>query len=336
MKILKYLIAAGFFAATSALVTAPAAAQSHDCGSVTLADMNWSSATFIANLDRFVLEHAYGCDAELIPGDTVPTGTSMIEKGKPDIASELWTNSFRDALDAGVKEGRLVIAGKSLSDGGQEAFWVPRYLVEKHPELATIQGVIKNAGLFRNPEDPTQSVLMGCPSGWACQISVENMAKAMNLGDAGFIVRDPGSSAGLSGSLTRAYEREKPWLGYYWAPTALLGKYEMVPVDLGPYNDPVHQCNRNPECNKVGKSSYPSARVVTGVTTDFASREPEVIEMLSKLSFTNQQMGAVLAWKEDNNASSEEAAVHFLTTYKDSWGSWLNGDAKSKLAGLLK
>ncbi|MBT3931113.1 MAG: glycine/betaine ABC transporter substrate-binding protein, partial [Rhodospirillaceae bacterium] len=66
------------------------------------------------------------------------------------------------------------------------------------------------------------------------------------------------------------------------------------------------------------------------------SREPEVIEMLSKLSFTNQQMGAVLAWKEDNNASSEEAAVHFLTTYKDSWGSWLNGDAKSKLAGLLK
>ena len=58
--------------------------------------------------------------------------------------------------------------------------------------------------------------------------------------------------------------------------------------------------------------------------------------MLSKLSFTNQQMGAVLAWKEDNNASSEEAAVHFLTTYNDVWGGWLNADAKSKLARLLK
>ena len=75
---------------------------------------------------------------------------------------------------------------------------------------------------------------------------------------------------------------------------------------------------------------------MTGVTTTFADREPEVVEMLSKLSFTNKQMGSVLAWKEDNNASSEEAAVHFLTTYKDSWASWLNDGAKAKLAGLLK
>ena len=47
-------------------------------------------------------------------------------------------------------------------------------------------------------------------------------------------------------------------------------------------------------------------------------------------------MGAVLAWKKDNKASSEGAAVHFLTTYKAKWSKWINADAKKKLAAILK
>ncbi len=31
-------------------------------------------------------------------------------------------------------------------------------------------------------------------------------------------------------------------------------------------------------------------------------------------------MSETLAWVEDNDASYDEGAVHFLTTYKDVWG----------------
>ena len=92
------LLAIGALATTNA--------NASECGTVTIADMNWNSATLIANVDRFILEHGYGCDAELIPGDTMPTGTSMIEKGQPDVAPELWSNSLKDALDKGVEEKR--------------------------------------------------------------------------------------------------------------------------------------------------------------------------------------------------------------------------------------
>ena len=47
------------------------------CGKVTISDMNWASATLIANVDKLILKHGYGCDAELIPGDTMPTSTSI-------------------------------------------------------------------------------------------------------------------------------------------------------------------------------------------------------------------------------------------------------------------
>ncbi|WP_036829696.1 glycine betaine ABC transporter substrate-binding protein, partial [Photobacterium sanctipauli] len=145
-----------------ALVLAGASINSYasECGDVTIADMNWNSATLIANVDRFILEHGYGCNAELVPGDTMPTGTSMIEKGEPDIAPELWSNSMKEALDRGVEEGRLRYAGASLSDGGEEGFWVPAYMVEKDPSLATIAGIKANAKLFTHPEDPDRSAFL--------------------------------------------------------------------------------------------------------------------------------------------------------------------------------
>ena len=64
-------------------------------------------------------------------------------------------------------------------------------------------------------------------------------------------------------------------------------------------------------------------------------REPEVAALLKNVTFTNAQMGDVLAWRLDNNASYDEAAVYFLTTYTDVWGDWLGADAKAKLAAIL-
>ena len=137
-------------------------------------------------------------------------------------------------------------------------------------------------------------------------------------------------------SIASAYEDKAPWFGYYWAPTSLLGKYDMVEVDIGPYKKDVHACNTEPDCATPGKSAYPASKVITGVTSDFAEREPEIAELMSKVSFTNKQMGDVLAWKEDKQASDEEGAVYFLQKYKDVWSTWLNDAARQKLANVLK
>ncbi|MDV7391458.1 glycine betaine ABC transporter substrate-binding protein, partial [Arthrospira platensis SPKY1] len=186
----------------------------------------------MANVDAFILEHGFGCRTEIVPGDTMPTGTSMIERGQPDIAPEFWTNNFKEALARGVEEGRLQLVGQSLSDGGEEGFWVPKYMVEQHPELATIEGVMANAELFPHPESRRSFGFYGCPSGWGCQISSTNLFNALDLESAGFDYVDPGSGAALAGAIARAYERGQGWFGYYWAPTSVLGKYEMVKVDL--------------------------------------------------------------------------------------------------------
>ncbi len=303
------------------------------CGKVTISDMNWNSATLIANVDKFILTHGYGCKADLVPGDTVPTGTSMTEKGEPDIAPEMWTSSHKAAFDRGVKEKRLRLIGKPLSEGGIEGFWVPKYMVDKDPSLATIKGVIANAKLFKNPEDPSRSAIMGCPSGWGCQISTTNLYKALELKKKGFDLIDPGSSAGLAGSISRAYERKKPWLGYYWGPTAILGKYEMVMVDFGSGIDEKHyiNCILKTDCKDPKVTMIPRAPVQTVVTEAFAKRAPEVIAYLGKRSFNHKEINKVLAWMKDNQADGDTIMEHFLKNHEKIWTKWVSEDVVKKI-----
>ncbi|OAN10848.1 ABC transporter substrate-binding protein [Photobacterium jeanii] len=319
------------------LAGASMSASAQECGKVTIADMNWNSATLIAHIDQFILAQGYGCDAELVPGDTMPTGTSMIEKGEPDIAPELWSNSMKEALERGAKDGRLVITGSTLSDGGEEGFWVPAYMVEKDPSLATIKGIMANAKLFPHPEDDSKSAFMGCPAGWNCQISANNLFNAMELDKSGFELIDPGSGAGLAGSIAKAYERKEGWFGYYWAPTAVLGKYKMVKVDFGSGIDEEHyqSCITKEECLEPKPTMYPPSPVDTVITATFAERAPDAVAYLKARSFGNDQMNDILAWMEEYQADGEIAMEHFLKEYPQTWTPWVSPQAADKIKKAL-
>ena len=84
--------------ATVAAVAVMSGTAHAACGKVTIAEMNWASAGVAAHVESIILSAGYGCDAELVPGDTVPTVTSMTEKGEPDIAPEIWINSAREPI----------------------------------------------------------------------------------------------------------------------------------------------------------------------------------------------------------------------------------------------
>lgn len=318
-----------FIAALAASVVAFSASDAKAaCGKVSISEMNWASASVVTSVAKFLMEQGYGCDVTVVPSDTIPAVTSLAENSEPDVVTEMWVNSA-PAYRKLEEQGKVKTLTNVLSDGGVEKWWIPKYLADKHPELKTIEGVLANpelvGGRFHN-----------CPEGWGCRVVNDNMIAAFDLEGNGVEVFNHGSGETLAGAIASAYENKEPWFGYYWAPTAVLGKYDMVAVDVGPHNPEIHKCNATKDCATPGKSAYPASPVLTGVTTTFAEREPEVVKMLANLSFTNKQMGTVLAWKQANNASVEETAVRFLTEYKDVWSTWINDDAKGKLAGLLK
>ncbi len=299
-----------------------------DCGDVTITEMDWASGAVITNVATFLMEQGYGCDVTKVPSSTVPSLISVAETGEPDIVTELWINGAPAYNDLQA-EGKIVTLTDVLSDGGREGWWIPKYLVDAHPELATVEGVLANAELLGGR-------FHTCPEGWACKNTNADLLKNFGVLDAGFEVFEHGSGETLASSIAAAYTDGEPWFGYYWAPTALLGKYEMVDVDLGPYVEDIFLCAADADCEAEGVSGWPVGSVKTVVTTSFQAEEPEVSAMLESLAFTNDQMGEVLAWAEDNNASYEEAAVYFLRSYTEVWPDWLSEEARANLAALVQ
>jgi len=180
-------------------------------------------------------------------------------------------------------------------------------------------------------------MFMGCPSGWNCQITSGHLFTALDLEEVGFTYVDPGSGAGLAGAIEKAYNREEPWFGYYWAPTALLGRFEMVKVDFGSGIDEAHYdaCISQAECADPQPTMYPPSIVQTVVAADLAKRAPDAYAYLQRRSFTNAFMNGFLAWMDENQADGETAAIHFLQTEEDVWTQWVSADVAAKVRAAV-
>ena len=300
-----------------------------ECGDVSIGAMGWASGEAITAVATFVLEQGYGCPVLVVPTDTVPAVTSLAENGQPDILPEVWKNSatIYDELEA---SGKVITASNVFANGGEEGWWIPTSLAEKRPELKTIDGVLANPELVG-------SRFHNCPVGWGCRIVNYNLKIVYQLEAKGIEVFDHGSGANLGVSIAAAFVNNEPWFGYYWGPTAVLGKHEMTRVDIGDVDPVQHAINQSPDSpeDKLAPSGFPSAPVLNVVTADLAKREPEVFKFIQNMSFTNDIISKMLAWKEANNASASEAAAWILTNHKDVILSWVNEDAKAKLNKLL-
>lgn len=311
---------------------------SAECGDVTIASMNWQSAEVLAAVDQFILNNGYGCNAQIIVGDTVPTITSMIEKGEPDIAPEGWIDFIPEVVNKGVEEGRLIKAALALSDGGVSGWWVPKFIVDENPDIKTIDDALKHPELFPDPEDPSKGAVHNGPQGWGGTLVTTQFYKAYGAEEAGFNLVDTGSSAGLDGSIARAYERKQGWIGYYWEPTALLGRYEMVKLGHGvPFDEAEwKRCNTVADCPDPKKNEWPADTVQTLVTPKFAERAgEEIMGYLNNRSWKNATVNALMAWMTDNQATGEDGARHFLENNEDVWTTWVSPEVAEKVKAAL-
>lgn len=312
-----------------------------DCGSIQIAEMNWASAELMANVDRIILADGYDCDVSLIPGATQTTFASMNEKGQPDVAPEMWTNAVAIPLKKAMDEGRLISLNKGpITDLG-EGWWITPKTAKDHPELKTVLDILKHPEIFPDKEDPSKGAFISCPSGWGCQLVNANLFRAFDMANKGWKLVDPGSAAGLDGSMSKAVERGEYWFGYYWSPTAMIGKYKMVKVPFGvPFIGRDHWDNcivkAEQDCANPQPTAWTQSEVQTIVTDKLGKRGGKAVtEYFSKRVFPGEVMNQMLVYMGDNQASGEDAAIEFLLKHGDVWKKWVPESVAQKVSKSL-
>lgn len=309
-----------------------------ECGDITMADFNWASATLMANVDKIILEEGYGCNVELIVGGTSAIFASMDGKGEPMIAGEQWVNGVRDLVDAALDAGRLHAVNLGPITGLGEGWWIPPYTAEAHPELKTVLDVIEHPELFPSAEDPSKGAFVGCPAGWGCQQVNISLFEAYDMEAKGWVLVDPGSAAGLDGSIAKANERGESWFGYYWSPTSIIGKYNLHNVPFGVEyagNDYWNNCVTKPDCVHDRQTSWTKSEVFTLVTDEFYKTGGEINDYLAARVYPGDVMNQMLVYMDTEQADGPDAALEFLTTHEDIWTQWVSPEVAEKVKAAL-
>lgn len=310
-----------------------------ECGTdkmIDIAEMNWATAAALAHIHAHILGEGYGCNTEIVQGDTVPTSASMFARSTPAIAPEMWTSAIEDKLAAAVDNGNVFVAGDTFEGGGLEAWFIPQYVKDEHPELVTADDVIAHPELFPSPDDPSKGRFYGCIPGWACEIANASMFAAYDMEDKGWELFSPGSGGNLDASIARAFTRKQPIFFYYWGPTTILGKYDTYQVELPAVDLAGYQCNTDPDCKDPPvKTAWPSSPIKVVGAGWLKTDAPAVVDYLDGITMDRGDISKLIAWGDDNKADAEATAIHFLKENKDIWSKWVPEDVAEKVSASV-
>ena len=303
-------------------------------GAIRICDFSCDSAQVHNRIAGFIVEHGMGYDSEYIPGDTIMLNTAMMQDDV-DINMESWTENIQDLYDKMIKSGKVADLGSNFSDNWQ-GWLVPTYMIKGDakrgikpmaPDLKSVSDLPKYWKLFKDPEVPTKGRFYNSIPGWGCTKINSTKLKTYGL-DKYFNDFITGSDAALSGSMAAAVKKGKPWVGYYWEPTWVLGKLDMTRLEEPSFNQKIWDTDKG--------CTYGSVTINILVNTKLFKSAPDVVEMLRKYETTTAMVNKILANMMDTKGSTEDGAVWFLKNRADVWTKWVSADVAGKVKAALK
>ena len=149
----------------------------------------------------------------------------------------------------------------------------------------------------------------------------------------------------LDAAIAGAFAKKKPIFTYYWAPTGLMGKVDLVRLsepkfDADCWNKMsvvVEDIKANgPDAYKKSCAcEYRDMALTKSVLTDWAKAHPAETEFLKKYTIPTATVNKMLAFYEDESGGDMEAtAIEFLKT-ETMWKDWVPADVAKKVSAAL-
>jgi len=318
----------GFFLALSFGSAAVAAPKQ-----IVFTNNQWDSQMFHNELAKFVVENGFdGYEVEFSTGSSTLNWQGMIN-GDVDLDIESWTDNVATYTDD-VARGDIVPLGVLVPDSAQ-GFYVPRYMIEGDsarsiepmtPDLKYVEDLVKYAGVFKDPENPSKGRIYGAVPGWMIDEIMYKKYLHYKLDAAGYNYFRLGSEAVLFASLASAYNLGDPWVGYIYVPTWIAGRLDLVLLDDAPYD---------PELFHDGACEIPkqALRVVCG--RHFPEKAPELLDFFKKYQTGSASVSEALNYLEETKESHAKAAVWFLKKHDNALDEWLTQEQAKKVRDAL-
>jgi glycine betaine/proline transport system substrate-binding protein len=301
---------------------------------IVFGDAGWDSFTFHNEVAKFIVEQGYGYKTDVTMGSTATTFTGL-RQGDIDVYMETWTTNLGDTYQEALDAGDVLEIATNYSDSAQ-GLYVPTYVIKGDPdrgiepvapELKSVQDLPKHWEAFKDEEEPTKGRVYGAIPGWKVDEITRIKLETYGI-DKTYNYFSPGSEAALASSIAAAYEKGEPWVGYYWEPTWVMGKYDMTLLEDTPYSE--EKWNNGYACE------MPSVDVTVLVNKNMTEKAPDLVEFLKNYKTSSKVTSEALAYMQQNEVGADEAAKWFLQEHEDLWTKWVTDDVAGKVKEALQ
>ncbi len=293
------------------------AAGGSDTGSqdtITLGVQPWNGSAVNVAVAAQLLETELGYSVETVEIDE-NAAWAAINTGDMDAVLEVWPSGHADNVVDFIDNGNVDNAG-DLGPVGKIGWFIPTYMVDQHPELATWEGFAdpELAGLFATAETGDLGQFLGGDPSF-----VQYDEDIINNLELPLQVVYGGSEEAILAGLDSAYSREEPVLVYLWTPHSAFNSYDLTEVELPEYSD---ACYEGADSGGVD-CAYPSDVLFKIVGQDLAANAPAADAFLRSMSYESADQIEMLASVEVDGLSVEDAAAAWIEAHPDTWQSWL-------------
>jgi glycine betaine/proline transport system substrate-binding protein len=305
-----------------------AAAARADPSAIRIAVNPWTGSAVNANVAKIILERELGYRVQLIRINEYAQFPALAT-GDLDATLEVWPSGH--AVDilryiTGRRGGPLrdggVVNGGKLGVVGDIGWWIPTYMLNEHPDLATWQGINAHADLFRTPQSGTKGQLLDSDPSF---VSYDGQI-VKNLG-LNLKVVNSGSERATLAALSAAFRRNAPLLLYFWTPHWAQQKYALTQVKLPPFDKACAAAARTKSAAGYD-CGYPRDVLFKAFSLKLESKAPSAFSFLSKFHYTNAEQEQIAFQVDARGVPIARAARQWVDRHRNVWRAWLPPGAR--------
>jgi glycine betaine/proline transport system substrate-binding protein len=291
------------------------AANGKKCGTVTLNEQAWAGSTANTYIAKAVLEQKLGCKVEITKIAEIPVYQALSD-GKTDAVLEDWqhTDEYAKYID---KAGTVVMGGP-LGVEGHIGWFIPKYLMDQHPEFKTWEGLKGKEDLFKTAESGDQGMFLGGDPSYVQKDKELIQALGLNLK---FVTA--GAEPAQVARWSQLYKQKKPVLFYWYTPQYLNQEFDLAEVKL-----PARFKDCKDDAKEGGDpAQYKCAYDVTIInkifSKKFATGGSPAYPVLKKMKLTNDDQEQVAKAIAGDKEDPDKAGQDWVKANPDKVNSWL-------------
>lgn len=282
---------------------------------IKLAENPWSASAANVAVAKILLEEQLGYPVEVVTIDE-NAQWAAIASGDLHASLEVWPSGHAENIAEYIEKQKIVENGGPLGPIGKIGWYIPTYMLDEHPELATWEGFKdpENARLFATAETGDKGQFLAGDPSW---VQYEDQI-IPNLGLPLQVVV-AGSEEALLAALDAAYSRQDPILFYFWTPHSIHARYDLTEVKLPPYSD---ECYAKADQGGID-CDYPPDILFKIFWVGLKDYAPEAYTFLKNFNYSTEDQIQLIAAIELDGKSAEEAAREWIAANEAKWKAWL-------------